>query len=302
LQWLRRCFEPCTREKAEGKIRLLICDGHGSHVTPEFIIHCMFYSIVLLVLPPHTSHISQPLDVGVFKLLKTYLSGALHGLISSEISRLQKWEWLDKYVTARKQAMSESNILSAFSTAGLFPFYPPKVLRRIPSLIESETLVDRTTPEPSISPLEHPLLTSSPSDMNVFQAANEFLKDSIAANPTISPVERQHINRLTRSSEKFFTRSNLRAEENTALREIINARKNWMAGIRGFLKDKRCLTKSEIFVEMARSKRAAEEKAAAAKARKRKTKLNQVALPDPSIDPSLSHPDLDVLDPEDEVW
>jgi hypothetical protein len=226
LQWLRRCFEPCTREKANGKTRLLICDGHGSHVTPEFIIHCMFYNIVLLVLPPHTSHISQPLDVGVFKPLKTYLSAALHGLISSEIARLQKWEWLDKYATARKQATSEPNILSAFSTAGLFPFYPPKVLRRIPSPIEPETPADRTTPEPSVSPLEHPLLTSSPADMNVFRAANEFLKERITANPTLSPEERQHINRLRRSSEKFFTRSNLRAEENTALREIIQARKN----------------------------------------------------------------------------
>ena len=31
LEWLVRCFEPCTRDKANGKTRLLILDGHDSH-------------------------------------------------------------------------------------------------------------------------------------------------------------------------------------------------------------------------------------------------------------------------------
>ena len=35
VQWLRRCFEPATREKAKGEYRLLICDGHDSHITGE---------------------------------------------------------------------------------------------------------------------------------------------------------------------------------------------------------------------------------------------------------------------------
>ena len=31
LEWLVHCFEPCTRNKANGKMRLLILDGHDSH-------------------------------------------------------------------------------------------------------------------------------------------------------------------------------------------------------------------------------------------------------------------------------
>ena len=52
-----KSFEPSTREKADGAYRLLIRDGHDSHITGEWIAHCMDYKIVLMILPPH-SHIS----------------------------------------------------------------------------------------------------------------------------------------------------------------------------------------------------------------------------------------------------
>lgn len=70
LEWLRRCFEPITREKANGELRVLILDGHESHVTGNFIAHCMDNNILLLRLSPHTSHLLQPLDIGLFGLSK----------------------------------------------------------------------------------------------------------------------------------------------------------------------------------------------------------------------------------------
>ena len=83
-----------TREKAAGGYRLLICDGHDSHITGEFIGHCMDHNIVLFILPPHSSHLTQPLDVGVFRSLKKYMSNALQPLIRTGIARIQKVEWL----------------------------------------------------------------------------------------------------------------------------------------------------------------------------------------------------------------
>ena len=70
MQWLKKCFEPATRDKAADEFRLLICDGHDSHISAEFIRHCIANHIVLLLLPPHCSHLMQPLDVGVFFPLK----------------------------------------------------------------------------------------------------------------------------------------------------------------------------------------------------------------------------------------
>jgi len=49
LKWMRRCFELATREKANGEYRLLVLDGHGSHITPDFIGHAMFHKILYCV-------------------------------------------------------------------------------------------------------------------------------------------------------------------------------------------------------------------------------------------------------------
>jgi hypothetical protein len=73
-KWLKHCFEPVTREKANGKWRLLICDGHDSHISGDFLAHCLNNYIQLALLPPHTSHLLQPLDVGLFGPLKMALS------------------------------------------------------------------------------------------------------------------------------------------------------------------------------------------------------------------------------------
>ncbi|KAH4206555.1 hypothetical protein HBI95_117190 [Parastagonospora nodorum] len=43
--------------------RLLILNGHGSHLTPEFLEYCNRHRILLIVFPPHSTHTLQPLDV-----------------------------------------------------------------------------------------------------------------------------------------------------------------------------------------------------------------------------------------------
>src|SRR6266516_4047273 len=79
LYWLKNCFEPVTREKASGKTRLLLCNGHESHVTSEFA--CIQHNIFLHLLIPHSSHLLQPLDVGVFGPLKKAVSARLDQLL-----------------------------------------------------------------------------------------------------------------------------------------------------------------------------------------------------------------------------
>ena len=90
--WLREDFEPHTREKANGKPRVLICDGHGSHLTGDFVEHCYRNNIKLLILPPHSSHFTQPLDIAIFSPLKEYLTQALLPLLNTHINTVQKFE------------------------------------------------------------------------------------------------------------------------------------------------------------------------------------------------------------------
>ena len=48
----------------------LLHDGHSTHYQPQVINFTMKHECIILCLPPHTTHESQPLDVGVFVSLK----------------------------------------------------------------------------------------------------------------------------------------------------------------------------------------------------------------------------------------
>lgn len=51
--------------------KLLILDGHSSHITLDIVRLAKENNIEIVCLPPHSTHILQPLDVAVFKPMKT---------------------------------------------------------------------------------------------------------------------------------------------------------------------------------------------------------------------------------------
>jgi len=81
MAWLQR-FDQYTKAKARRSWRLLICDGHSSHLTMEFLSYATRNRILVMVFPSHSTHTLQPLDVGVFGPLSSYYS--------SELSRIQQ--------------------------------------------------------------------------------------------------------------------------------------------------------------------------------------------------------------------
>ena len=80
-EWLVRVFDPMTRPAESNTTRLLICDGHDSHISAKFVAHCIENDICLFLLLPHSFHLLQPLDVGIFSPLKTAVSADLDHLI-----------------------------------------------------------------------------------------------------------------------------------------------------------------------------------------------------------------------------
>ncbi|GFW81155.1 DDE-1 domain-containing protein [Trichonephila clavipes] len=55
---------------------LLIIGNHKTHITLQAILYCTEKNIIIVRLPPHTSHRPQPLDVSFFGPFKTYYSQA----------------------------------------------------------------------------------------------------------------------------------------------------------------------------------------------------------------------------------
>jgi len=78
--WLTTLFDCETKAKArQGRDwRLLILDGHGSHINMRFIDYCHLNRILLAVFPPHSTHRLQPLDVSLFAPLATFYSQELN--------------------------------------------------------------------------------------------------------------------------------------------------------------------------------------------------------------------------------
>ena len=67
IAWLKQVFNPQTKDIAGNRRRLLLVDRHSSHVNLEFINYCDQNQILFLILPPHTTHRLQPLDIELFQ-------------------------------------------------------------------------------------------------------------------------------------------------------------------------------------------------------------------------------------------
>ena len=246
LDWLERCFNPKTYDKAAGEYRLLICDGHDSHITAEFIAYCIDNRILLMILPPHSSHLTQPLDVGVFGPLKKHMATEIEPLMRTGVARIQKLECLTAFIAAHEKALSSKNILSGFRGTGIHPFLPTKVLRRVVSSPSPEPASRPSTPQNTLTSFNEAVFTDSPVDFNAVQCANvalNFLLDS--GEPLPSPAKK-FVRHLTRSVMRLHTRNTIVEKENAEQKAILQARKHHLSGKRRVIDGKHLMTEAEL--------------------------------------------------------
>jgi hypothetical protein len=130
LQWIKH-FDKHTKDRVIGTYRLLILDGHGSHITPEFDNYCTENRIVTIYMPSHTSHLLQPLDVGCFGAFKTAYGKLVADLVRQGIFHIDKADFLAMYCEAHQSIFTESTIKNSFKATGLVPFNPEIVLSKL---------------------------------------------------------------------------------------------------------------------------------------------------------------------------
>ena len=153
LSWLKKIFEAPTRSKAGNSKRLLIVDGHSSHLNMKFIDYCDTHAIILAILPPHSTHRLQPLDVAVFSPLANAYSKQIDDHIQSShgFSRITKRVFWSLFRSAWHAALTTSNIYAGFSATGIWPLDSAKILRQLEIFTPSPPLSDvenhRKTPK-----------------------------------------------------------------------------------------------------------------------------------------------------------
>ena len=115
--------------------------------------YCDEHIILLGILPPHSTHRLQPLDVTIFSPLATAYSGQVDALIQSSqgFTRVTKRAFWSLFQKSWKTALTASDILSGFSATGIWPINAVKVLQQLqtktlsPSTSDNE--LERKTPK-----------------------------------------------------------------------------------------------------------------------------------------------------------
>jgi hypothetical protein len=82
LEWIKH-FDKHTKARRQGVYRIVVLDGHESHLSAQFEEFCKDNSIITLCLPAHSSHLTQPLDVGCFSVLKRLYGRELEEIYQS---------------------------------------------------------------------------------------------------------------------------------------------------------------------------------------------------------------------------
>ena len=102
---------------------LLLLDGHSSHYSPETIRRAAEEEVILFCLPPHTTHLTQPLDKGCFGPLKSYWKEECHRYMSNNPGRvITRFTFSQIFSRAWCRGMTMENVMAGFRTTGIFPF------------------------------------------------------------------------------------------------------------------------------------------------------------------------------------
>jgi hypothetical protein len=178
LEWLKH-FEEHSRDQMVGAWRLLILDGHESHCSVEFENFCEENMIKCFYLPPHSSHITQPLDVGCFGPLKWWYGDVLSKRMRWGTVHIDKTEFLSAFLEAFPKAFTTTNIEGGFRHSGLVPFNPEYVISQLDVHL-------RTPTPPTIEPTTWQ--SQTPQNAVEFRCQTELIKTRITRHQDSSPT------------------------------------------------------------------------------------------------------------------
>ena len=104
---------------------LLIEDGHSSHISIDVIELARENSVHILCIPSHTTHLLQPLDVGVFKSFKSHYNNECRKYMMAHPGRTIATENIAALIGAAwSKSLTPVNIMAGFRKSGAFPLNP----------------------------------------------------------------------------------------------------------------------------------------------------------------------------------
>jgi hypothetical protein len=203
LAWLKQVFDRSTKPKAGRSYRLLILDGHGSHLTMDFIEYCDRNRILLAIYPPHSTHTLQPLDVVMFKPLSLAYSNQVAAFMErcQGLTSISKRDFYPMFIAAWEASFKEETILKAFKATGLSPLEPEVILRRFNQPAQSGQ--------------------SSDSDSSALSASN-WRKTESLLREVVTDRSDPRAQKLSRAFHQISVQKSLLTHEAQGLRQALN--------------------------------------------------------------------------------
>ena len=195
------------------------------------------------------------------------MSTELDKIMRYGISNIKKFEWTDAYRLARPKAMKETNIKSAFRTAGLVPLNRHKVLTRMPEFNETDVDSDKEINDASAPVEVHPFteIPSTPSRINpaLLHRANAALIANVEGGIFDTPT-RKFIPKLIAVAEYNSAQVVVSNHQIEAQDRVLTKRREHATGIRCVLKGKHVVSTEELYTEAKACKDATRAKKASA--------------------------------------
>ncbi|XP_022827114.1 uncharacterized protein LOC111356860 [Spodoptera litura] len=133
----------------EKRPALIIYDGHSTHVDARVVELAVRNNITIIKLPPHTSHLLQPLDISVFKSFKAIWDAKLVEWQRRNVGTKMPKNVFAKTMADTWQQTNPEVIKSGFKKAGIYPFnanvipidkYDPDAYQRYKKTLLTHTL------------------------------------------------------------------------------------------------------------------------------------------------------------------
>ena len=120
-KYLQDHFVKFIPERDPDQHLLLLLDGHKSHISVDLLEWAKAKNIILFILPAHTLHILQPLDVSCYGPLQNIYNAQCHKLIRQNASAITRYNVCELACKAYTRALTAENLHSAFRKTGIFP-------------------------------------------------------------------------------------------------------------------------------------------------------------------------------------
>jgi hypothetical protein len=169
-------------------------------------------------MPPHSSHLLQPLDVGCFGPLKQAYGRQVEDLMRMHINHVSKLEFLCGFREAFFASMTERNIQGGFAGSGLVPHDPERVLSKLDVKLRTPTPLNSraTTPQPWVF--------QTPQNPREATSQSTLIKTRISNHQGSSPTPMlTAIDQLTKGTMAVMHQVALLRSENASLRKANEA-------------------------------------------------------------------------------